>query len=87
MDNQDFNQSIYAFVRSQDQIIFQGSIKSLTSLNDKGVFDVLPEHTNFISLIKDYIIIHHKQEKDQIINLKKAILHIYDNKIYVYIVL
>jgi len=32
-------------------VYFDGDVKAVTSKNDTGIFDILPEHSNFISLI------------------------------------
>lgn len=40
--------------KSRDKIIFEGQVLSLTSLDSKGIFDILPKHSNFISIIYDF---------------------------------
>ena len=77
---------LYAIVRSKDKVLFQGNVEAITSYNDTGVFDVLPEHINFISLIKDRLVIHQHIGQNTDINLNKGILKVLANKIFVYIV-
>jgi F0F1-type ATP synthase epsilon subunit len=42
-------------VRSRENIIYQGQARSVSSKNELGKFDVLPMHSNFISLLKSPI--------------------------------
>lgn len=48
-------------MRNREGPVFEGFARSVTSLNDKGVFDILPRHANFITTIKDYVIIRSSQ--------------------------
>ena len=38
-------------VRKKNGIVFSGNAKSVTSYNLLGTFDILPQHTNFVSVI------------------------------------
>lgn len=49
---------IHVVIKDKNRIFFEGDIFALSSYNEKGLFDVLPYHENFISLIKDKIILH-----------------------------
>jgi F0F1-type ATP synthase epsilon subunit len=42
-------------VRTRDEVMFEGPAKSVSSTNDKGKFDILALHANFISLINEKI--------------------------------
>lgn len=44
-------------IRSRKEQFFNGDAKTVTSLNDTGEFDVLPNHANFVTLIRAFIII------------------------------
>ncbi len=39
------------------ETLYQGPATSVSSVNNAGPFDILPLHTNFISLIKDRVIV------------------------------
>ncbi len=60
----DISGTIRVRARSREEVTFEGEALALTSVNDKGKFDVLPNHANFISLIKDYVIIKKKDGID-----------------------
>lgn len=53
MDNQVFR----LIIRSSEGVVFEGQVESVSSNNSKGRFDILKFHANFISIIKDKILI------------------------------
>lgn len=51
----DTTKTINVKIISREGVLFQGEVATLSSVNEKGVFDILPFHTNFISIIYDHI--------------------------------
>ena len=45
------NEKFKLLVKSREGILYQGEVESMTSFNEKGEFDILSRHANFISLI------------------------------------
>jgi len=78
-------EKIHVTVRNRTQILFNDDVKSLTSKNDTGLFDILPEHSNFISLIGGSIIIGKLNGQKQEIPVKNGVIKVKDNAIYCYI--
>jgi hypothetical protein len=76
---------IHVMIRNRRQVIFNDDIKALTSKNDTGVFDILPEHSNFISVLKDEITLHKLDGTKQIIPLKNGIIKVKDTGVKCYI--
>ena len=74
------DETILLKIQTKQGFSFNDQVKSLTSYNDKGIFDVLPEHENFISVIKDKIIIHQKDGKDKEMKIDTAVLRVYGNE-------
>ena len=72
-------------VRNKEKVIFSGQAAAITSVNEKGVFDVLPSHENFITLIKEKIIIHPTLRENKEIQIENGIVRIYKDKVYVYV--
>ena len=46
-------ETLYVRIQSPDKIIWEGEAASISSENTEGVFDVLPHHANFISLLNE----------------------------------
>lgn len=72
-------------VRNKDNILFSGDVFAITSVNDKGIFDILPQHENFISLIKDTVTIHKTRKENQEIHIENGILRVSKDKVYIYV--
>lgn len=83
MPDSDFK--INVVIRSREKILLDEKVNSVTSYNDKGVFDVLYEHENFISLIKQSVIIHREGMEDQEIKINNGIMRVYQNNVHLYL--
>lgn len=79
------NKSLNLFVRSREGVVYQGEIKTLTSVNEQGRFDILPEHANFISLIKEMIIIRELNGGIKELKITNGILRITGKNIEIYL--
>ena len=83
MDNT--NQLLYVTVKNPSGTQYQGHAESVTSYNNGGIFDVMGYHTNFISLIKNAVIIHEKEKKDITIPVENGIIKVYENTVTVFL--
>lgn len=78
-------EKIHLLVRNRTQLLFDDDVKSITSKNDTGIFDVLPEHANFISIISSPLIIGKLDGKKQEVKFDNGILKVKDNAVFCYI--
>lgn len=65
-------------------VVFEGDVDSLTSYNTKGQFDILPSHANFITIIKNKIIINTNDKKDEFA-VDNGVLKVDSNVVKVYL--
>lgn len=72
-------------VRAREKELFSGNVKSVTSYNDRGKFDVLDMHTNFISIIKDALMIRMLDDTTKEIKLDNGIMRVLNNKVDVFL--
>ena len=72
-------------VRNRTRVLFDDYVKAVTSKNDTGVFDILPTHANFISLISTPLILRKLDGQKQEIKFTNGILKVKDNSIHCYI--
>lgn len=49
--------SLKVLLRNREEVLYEGPARSVSSLNVLGPFDVLPGHINFVSLLKDGVIV------------------------------
>lgn len=76
---------LHVIVQNPETILFQGNALAISSVNDKGTFDILPLHSNFICMIKDSLTIYESQKKTRKIPLEKGILKVFENNITVFL--
>lgn len=81
----DSNPLIHLVVKDKNGLIHEDDVRAVTSYNEKGIFDILPMHTNFISLIKDKIIIHGRSGEDKKIDLRVGLVKVDDNQVHIYL--
>lgn len=76
-------------VASREGVVYEGNVDSVTSYNEKGKFDILASHANFISLIKKGLTIRDSavvsKEAVKEISFNTALLRVRENKVEVYL--
>ena len=72
-------------IKSRQGLVYQGKVKSLSSVNEAGKFDILAQHANFISLIKDEVVISDLQGFKKIIKIKSGLLRMRENNLEIYL--
>ena len=45
-------------VHTREGIVYQGKATAVSGKNNKGVFDVLPMHANFVTTLFESIVVH-----------------------------
>lgn len=78
-------QNITVSIRTREKLIFEGVASSVTSFNVRGKFDILPFHTNFITLVSKFIIIDAGTQNEQKYDIDKGIMYVMANRVSVYV--
>jgi len=76
---------IHVKIRDLAHTVFDGEVMAISSTNEKGAFDILSSHANFITLIKDRIILTNFDGTKQQINLNTGVLRNTDNSVEVFL--
>lgn len=66
-------------------VVWEGEATSVSSTNSQGPFDILPQHANFITIIKNqplHIVRPNKEKKTM--QLTQAVLLVQDDTVSVY---
>ena len=71
-------------IKTKQGLVYDGDITALSSFNDLGLFDILPEHENFISIIKNKIILY-KNKSQKEIKIETGVLKVKDNYVNIYL--
>jgi F0F1-type ATP synthase epsilon subunit len=77
--------NLYLVVKSREATLFEGFVKSVSSFNEKGPFDILLTHAQFISLLNDVIIIEREDGQKQEIEVQNGICRVINNKVDVFL--
>jgi F0F1-type ATP synthase epsilon subunit len=75
---------IHVRINSPEKIIWEGEATSLTSENSKGPFDILPLHTNFVSIIRDKEIRITSKGKVETFKFPVSVLSAHSNTVCIY---
>lgn len=73
-------------VASREGIVFEGDVDSVSSYNEKGKFDVLASHANFISLVKKGVTVRENEKSGpKEIAFDNALIRVRENNVEVYL--
>lgn len=72
-------------IKSRKETLFEGSAFSVTSQNEGGFFDILPFHTNYVTLVKDFVVLDKGLATEKNIQLDKGIVTVTSNIVRVYV--
>lgn len=75
----------YLKITSPSGLVYGGNVVSISSYNDLGKFDVLKDHTNFISIIKKQVEIVDDTGKEKTFPLENGIIRVISNIVDVYL--
>lgn len=72
-------------IRTHEEVLFNGPVVSLTSHNDTGIFDVLGQHANFISLVDHSVVLVEPSGAKREIPVTNGVIRVKGGKVEVYI--
>ena len=72
-------------ILTTEKKLFDGQVLSVSSVNSKGKFDVLPQHANFISLIFDSLKVRMTDGSQKEYPITNGILRVKQAKVEVYL--
>ncbi len=78
------DQTIHVIIKDKNGIILEEDAYALSSYNEIGIFDVLPLHTNFISLVKEKLTLH-KERENKDMEIGFGLLKVFQNKVHIYL--
>ncbi len=77
--------TISVVVKSRTGIVYSGEVAAVSSINKIGPFDILPYHSNFVSMIAKKLTMHKTDGKKEELALDRGVLTVEDNKVEVYL--
>ena len=76
---------IFVTVRVAEGMVFRGQLMAMSAINDRGLFDVLPEHINFITIIKEKLTLHINNDISKEIKFDQGLMRVFENKVSIYL--
>jgi F0F1-type ATP synthase epsilon subunit len=76
---------LFVSVKSPQQTHYEGWAKAISSINNKGKFDILGYHANFITIIKHSITIHLENKEKITIPLEQGVIKVSKNNVRVFL--
>lgn len=65
--------------------LYEGEAYAVSSLNERGPFDVLPAHTNFITLVNKHIVIHETETEKKEFEVDSGIMKVINNTVTIFL--
>lgn len=77
--------TFHTLIMNTEKILYEGEVKYVSSKNEKAKFDILPGHTNFISIIKEYLTVVKPDESKLEFKVDHGIIMCYESNLKVYL--
>ncbi len=71
-------------VMNPNKVLWEGEAKSVSSKNNFGPFDLLPEHANFITLIKKEKVVVRTSIEVKDFYFDNAVIYIHKNQVLIF---
>ena len=72
-------------VSSPEKLLYEGEAKAVSSVNERGPFDVLSAHQNFITLIREKLVIYDKSGEKQDIPVQRGVMRVHENEVTIFL--
>ena len=79
------NAKLFLNIKSRGKVYYNDFCDIVSSTNEVGPFDILPFHTNFVCLIKDYTHVYVGDSKILDLKIASGILKVEDNRVSIYL--
>lgn len=85
MTRKQAEETIEVTVINPDERVWEGRAFSVSSTNSAGAFDILPEHANFVTMIRNQpVIVRTVDGQEMTFTYKNAVITVNDNKVSIY---
>jgi len=63
-------------IRDTETILYEGDVDRISSFNEVGPFDIYPMHANFISLLRQEVVLYANHLKVKELKFEQAVLKV-----------
>lgn len=72
-------------IRTTKKSLFNGKAATVTSTNSTGEFDILAQHANLISLVKEYVILNKDSLQEKKFTISTGILKVEQDRVDIFL--
>lgn len=83
--SEEIGKVLHLTIKNREQILLDTPVKSVSSVNKTGLFDILFQHAHFISIIQEKIIIRYEDGRTEEMAIDQGIVKVRGNQIDVYL--
>ena len=77
--------TLQVMVRSREGVKYQGPANFVSGINARGLFDILPMHSNFISTISQKLWLEKPEGERVEFNVDNGVIHVSNNQVLAYL--
>ena len=63
-------------IRDTENIVFEGEVERISSYNEVGPFDIYPMHANFISIVRQELVLYNNNKKVKELKFEQAVMKV-----------
>jgi F0F1-type ATP synthase epsilon subunit len=71
-------------VNSPERVLWEGKAVWVSSKNSQGPFDILPFHSNFVSIIENEKIVINTGKELKEYTFPHSVMYVHSNSVYIY---
>jgi F0F1-type ATP synthase epsilon subunit len=71
-------------INSPDKLLWEGKAVSVSSKNTQGPFDILPLHTNFVTILENEKIRINTGSEIKEYSFPRSVMYVHSNAVYIY---
>ncbi len=79
------DEKLKVVVKSPEGIVFEGEVYAITSKNIGGLFDILPFHSNFISIINELLLLYETKQNPKEIKIQNGVMKVTENDVEIFL--
>ena len=72
-------------IHDRTGVIFAADVRGISAYNARGLFDVLPVHANFISVLRKKLVLHKTDGSKEEIHLDSGVIRVLLNRAVVFV--
>lgn len=71
-------------INSPERLLWEGEALWVSSKNSQGPFDILPFHTNFVTILENETIRINSGDKVTEYKFSRSVIYVHSNNVYIY---